>query len=472
MHSWFVLNASKMTVVFFPENIWLMEPVMIKSKQSNIKLQLILSFSALILIFFVFGAFALYDIHRVSELSRTIYSHPLVVSNAALQANVSIARMHRSMKDVVLFNSSSRIQQAIEAVNKGEEQVYHQLNIVKDNILGEEGKSFEDATRKLFDEWRMIRNKVIGLVHDDQRKNAAEITIGKGANHVTLLETKMLKLTNYARNKASKFNLETERIRSRWNLVLSFFWALGIIIFLLVSFFTLKFTLLSEKKLQKSEERYRSLIENQTDLVCRFMPDGEFIFVNDMYAQFFNKSKKELIGSKWKPRPVDDDVEFIKEKLSKLSSTNPTITIENRVLSGKKKIHWMQFIHHGFFDHRGRLLEIQSVGRDNTERKQAEEMLLEQEKLQGVLEMAGAICHELSQPLQAVSGSSEILLLDIKSSDPNYKTLIDIEVNIKRMAILMHKIMGITRYQSKPYLRSKIVDIEQASQDEKGIDFS
>ena len=110
------------------------------------------------------------------------------------------------------------------------------------------------------------------------------------------------------------------------------------------------------------------------------------------------------------------------------------------------------------------------MGLDITDRKQAEETRLEREKLQGVLEMAGAICHELNQPLQIVSGSSELLLMDIASNDPKYKVLKNIEASITRMALLMRKIMGITRYQSKPYLKSKIVDIEQASRHEKGID--
>jgi len=108
---------------------------------------------------------------------------------------------------------------------------------------------------------------------------------------------------------------------------------------------------------------------------------------------------------------------------------------------------------------------------DITERILAEEMLIKQEKLQGVLEMAGAICHELSQPLQVISGSSEILLMDIESSDPKHKMLKNIEVSIKRVAILMHKIMGINHYQSKPFLKNKIVDIEQASRHEKRSDF-
>jgi PAS domain S-box-containing protein len=104
---------------------------------------------------------------------------------------------------------------------------------------------------------------------------------------------------------------------------------------------------------------------------------------------------------------------------------------------------------------------------DITERKMAEELLLEKKKLQGVLEMAGAICHEMSQPLQVISGFSSILLMDVEDSDPLYKTIKGIEAGITRADMLMKRVMGITRYQSKPYLKTNIVDIEKASQHEK-----
>jgi DNA-binding response OmpR family regulator len=86
------------------------------------------------------------------------------------------------------------------------------------------------------------------------------------------------------------------------------------------------------------------------------------------------------------------------------------------------------------------------------------------EKLQGVLEMAGAICHELNQPLQSVSGYSEILLMDLDAKDPNYDTLNRIRKEIERIGELTRKIMKITHYQTKPYLKSRIVDIDLSSQ--------
>jgi two-component system, cell cycle sensor histidine kinase and response regulator CckA len=137
----------------------------------------------------------------------------------------------------------------------------------------------------------------------------------------------------------------------------------------------------ANRALRKSEERYRSLVENQTDLVSRFTPDGRFVFVNDACCRFFEKTKDELIGQKWQPLPINDDLPVVQEKLHTLSPSNPTVLIENRVFSSKGDIHWMQFVNSGSFDLHGNLVEIQSVGRDITERKWAEEELLKERTL-------------------------------------------------------------------------------------------
>jgi CheY-like chemotaxis protein len=94
------------------------------------------------------------------------------------------------------------------------------------------------------------------------------------------------------------------------------------------------------------------------------------------------------------------------------------------------------------------------------------------QKLQGVLEMAGAVCHELNQPLHVVSGYSEMLLMDLDESDPQAETLRIIKEQVDRIGALTRKIMSITQYRAKDYLggRHAIVDIEQASLGTDGMD--
>jgi PAS domain S-box-containing protein len=130
-----------------------------------------------------------------------------------------------------------------------------------------------------------------------------------------------------------------------------------------------------ERALQESENRYRTVIEDQTEIICRFYPDGTYTFVNDVYCRFFGKAKEELIGRKWFPDAYPEDLEMIQATLSTMSPQNPVVVIENRVFSGDKVLRWMQFVNRGFYDQDGNLLEIQSVGRDLTERKKAEEQV-------------------------------------------------------------------------------------------------
>lgn len=101
--------------------------------------------------------------------------------------------------------------------------------------------------------------------------------------------------------------------------------------------------------------------------------------------------------------------------------------------------------------------------KDITDRKKAEEEKLGREKFQGVLETAGAVCHELNQPLQVISLSSGLLLMDLSEDNPQYEYIKRINRQVDRMGDITGKLMAITRYETKDYLKGKIVDIDKAS---------
>lgn len=94
---------------------------------------------------------------------------------------------------------------------------------------------------------------------------------------------------------------------------------------------------------------------------------------------------------------------------------------------------------------------------DISERKQAETEKIQKEKLQGVIEMAGSVCHELNQPLMALSGYTELVLLDTKKDDPNFDKFAKIREQSEIMSdvtlhIQMHlniSAIGLTLRQSK-----------------------
>jgi PAS domain S-box-containing protein len=151
------------------------------------------------------------------------------------------------------------------------------------------------------------------------------------------------------------------------------------------------------KELRISEERYRSVVEDQTEMICRFCPEnGTITFVNEVLCRFFGKTREELLGRGWQPEALPEDISMVERELHRLSPTNPVITVENRVYNASANVSWMQFVNRGLFDQQGRLVEIQAVGRDISERKKLEEELRHsEEKFRALVESSSDCIWEI-----------------------------------------------------------------------------
>jgi len=134
----------------------------------------------------------------------------------------------------------------------------------------------------------------------------------------------------------------------------------------------------AEQALRESEERYRAIVEDQTELIARFQPDGTLTFINEAYCRYFEQAREEVIGNRYEPVIFEEDREPITQLLNSLSLENPVATIEHRVIVAGE-IRWMQWINRAIFDEQGGFVEFQSVGRDISDRIQAEEALRESE---------------------------------------------------------------------------------------------
>jgi diguanylate cyclase (GGDEF)-like protein/PAS domain S-box-containing protein len=131
----------------------------------------------------------------------------------------------------------------------------------------------------------------------------------------------------------------------------------------------------AEEALRESEARYRAVVEDQTELICRFQPDGTLTFVNEAYCHYFDKTQEELLGHTCMPLIPEEDQEIVGRQMAALSVENPIGSYEHRVMKPSGEIRWQQWTDRAIFDEHGCLAECQSVGRDITERKRAEEAI-------------------------------------------------------------------------------------------------
>lgn len=121
-----------------------------------------------------------------------------------------------------------------------------------------------------------------------------------------------------------------------------------------------------------SEARYRAIVEDQPEMVCRFRPDGTLTFANRAYGRYFGRSPAELVGRRYAPVVHPEDQAAVEAALATLTPARPVVSIENRVFRADGAVCWTQWTNHAIYDGRGRLVEIQATGRDITQQKAAE----------------------------------------------------------------------------------------------------
>jgi PAS domain S-box-containing protein len=137
----------------------------------------------------------------------------------------------------------------------------------------------------------------------------------------------------------------------------------------------------AEEELRISEERYRLVVEAQTELVCRFRMDGTILFTNHAYARAVGcSSTEQVVGRQFWDMVPQADQELIQYKLSLLTPEEPTVEIENRFMAkdGERWTHWTNRALR--FGEDGRVLEAQSTGIDITERKRSEQLVNAQKR--------------------------------------------------------------------------------------------
>jgi len=138
---------------------------------------------------------------------------------------------------------------------------------------------------------------------------------------------------------------------------------------------------LTQAALKASEERYRQIVETQTDLVTRSTPDTTITFANLAFCRALGRSPEEAVGMQWIDTIPPDELEAIHQKIANLSSEHPTFENINANYRANGEVRWTQWVNLGIFNDQGKLVEIQSVGRDITERKKAEADLRTQRNL-------------------------------------------------------------------------------------------
>jgi len=181
----------------------------------------------------------------------------------------------------------------------------------------------------------------------------------------------------------------------------------------------------AQEALHRSEALFRAIVEDQSDMIVRWKPDGTRTFVNAAYCRTFGKTYDEMVGTKIDSFFQPSDGVQIYERIQKLTPENPTTTGILESIGPKGEGLWQEWTARGLFDSNRNLVEVQSTGRDITERIRAERRIRQLNRVYAVISDVNQLIlreGDLKQLLQSAcriaveKGSFKLAWIGFKSS--------------------------------------------------------
>ena len=156
------------------------------------------------------------------------------------------------------------------------------------------------------------------------------------------------------------------------------------------------------ERVKKSEERYRILVEDSPAMICRYQPDLTLTFGNQPLASYLECTTEQLPGINLSSWLSSEQREAFVQRIEGLTPESPVSSAEISLQLPGREYAWWVWSDRGIFDAQGNLLEVQAVGRDNTELRRSQQQLTHSAKMATLGEMATGLAHEINQPLNVM----------------------------------------------------------------------
>ena len=202
-------------------------------------------------------------------------------------------------------------------------------------------------------------------------------------------------------------------------------------------------------KLEKSEEKYRTLVESAEDLIFTVDEKGEYLSMNRCAAQFFGGPAEDLVGKNLQDLFSEESVELQMGFIRQVISTGMNVNVKYPVEVGKRE-YWFTSNFVGIKNESGKVFAVLGISRDITERKKMEdEQMYNTEKLASIGKLTAGVAHELNNPMAIILGFTDLLLEKTDHGSKNHEVLETIEKQALNCKRILESLLGFARYHEK-----------------------
>lgn len=232
----------------------------------------------------------------------------------------------------------------------------------------------------------------------------------------------------------------------------------------------------TEEILHESEEKYRTIVENTTNVIMVTQPDGIISYLSPSCIDVLGYLPEDLVGT----NPVifhPDGAEKVQQALTRAMKGKKGSGFEYRILTKQGEIKWISHSWSSIFIH-NTLQSVVSVISDITERKMIEEEIkkLNENLMRHSIELAAAnkeleafsysVSHDLRAPLRSIDGFSQALLEDYhdKLDEEGIDYLRRVRNETQRMGQLIDDFLQLSRL-TRVELNFEKVDLSSMAHD-------
>jgi PAS domain S-box-containing protein len=218
----------------------------------------------------------------------------------------------------------------------------------------------------------------------------------------------------------------------------------------------------AQRRLERSQQKYRDLVENAGSIILRWDTSGVITFINDYGQRFLGYSEEDLLGKSVIGTIVPDRDSSGRDLVAMIEgiTSNPdeyTYNENENVTKDGRSI-WVSWSNKPVYNEVGQLVGILSIGTDITERKKLEQQLFQAQKMEAVGQLAGGIAHDFNNMLMVINGYCELLLDGLDERNDLRRDIEQIKGTASRAAALTRQLLAFGRRQ---VVQPKVVDLNK-----------